>query len=483
MEDSSDHRAQLPLPAMPEPQGATVIPLPTRPPAPRPEPDQGRSPTPRRSLWYALYFPQLEQFSADQQRRLLKVLAEEVNQVSATVSYHPQTLVAEVRSSLKYFGGLKALHQHLQPLLQQRLNALELPGTCHYAAAPTVSGSLLLARAGCNSVVYQRANLRSALGQLPFEVLELGKEPNRRLYNMGVRQLKDLWRLPMDGLRKRFGSALVTQLNKALGKAPEPTHNYLPPPAFETACDLHYGVESLERLLPVADEMLAQLVDFLRRRDLATSRLVFALQHENRAATEVSLGLRQPSRDRGHLLLLLETHFAQLSIPAPVCTLKLAVLQFDAFTTDSGSLLRDKQPGSGNLELFMEQLRARLGVQPVKTLNSVAEHCPEYASRLCDYEAGSDNLRHAPQQAAVASNPRPLWLLPEPLPLTRRGDRLYHRQPVTLLSGPERIETRWWAGRDIRRDYYVARESCGSRLWVFRERDGERGWYLHGFFA
>jgi len=481
--EDSDHSAQLPLPAVPDQQGASVIPLPARPATQRPEPDKPCLTAPRSSLWYALHFPQLAEFDSDQQRSLLKALAEEVNQVSATVSYHPQALVAEVRSSLKYFGGLKALHQHLQPLLQQRLEALELPTVCHYAAAPTVTGSLLLARAGHSSVVYRRDNLRSALGQLPCEVLELGKEPNRRLYNMGVRQLKDLWRLPMDGLRKRFGSALATQLNKALGKAPEPTHNYLPPPAFETSYDLPYGVESLDRLLPVADEMLAQLVDFLRRRDLATSRLVFALQHETRAATEVSLGLRQPSRERDHLLLLLETHFAQLSIPAPVCTLKLTVLQFDAFTTDSGSLLRDKQPGSGNLELFMEQLRARLGAQPVKTLNTVAEHCPEYASHLCDYTADGENLRRDPQQAPVATNPRPLWLLPEPQPLVLRGDRLYHRQPLTLLSGPERIETRWWAGRDVRRDYYVARESCGSRLWIFRERDGERGWYLHGFFA
>ena len=482
MEDS-DHSAQLPLPAVPDRQGAQVISLPARQLPERNEPDQTRATAPRSSLWYALYFPQLAECSPDQQRSLLKALAAAVNQISATVSYHPQALVAEVRSSLKYFGGLKSLHQHLQLPLQQRLEALQLPTVCHYAAAPTVTGSLLLARAGHSTVVYRRDNLRSALGELPCEVLELGKEPNRRLYNMGVRQLKDLWRLPMDGLRKRFGSALVTQLNKALGKAPEPTHNYLPAPAFETSYDLPYGVESLDRLLPVADEMLGQLVDFLRRRDLATSRLVFALQHENRAATRLTLGLRQPSREQSHLLLLLETHFSQLSIPAPVCTLKLTVLQFDAFTSSSASLLRDKQPGSGNLELFMEQLRARLGVQPVKTLNTVAEHCPEYASRLCDYEAASDSQQRDPQPARVADNPRPLWLLPEPQALTRRGDRLYHRHPVTLLSGPERIETRWWAGHDVRRDYYVAREDNGSRLWVFRERDGERRWYLHGFFA
>lgn len=482
MEDS-DHSAQLPLPAVPDRQGARIISLPARPAPARSEPEPTSAPAPRSALWYALYFPQLAELSADRQRSLLKTLAEEVNQVSGTVSYHPQALVAEVRSSLKYFGGLKALHQQVQPLLRQRLEALQLATTCHYAAAPTVTGCLLLARAGHNTVVYRRDNLRSALGRLPFEVLELGKEPNRRLYNMGVRQLQDLWRLPMDGLRRRFGSALVNQLNKALGKAPEPTHNYLPPPAFETSYDLPYGVESLDRLLPVADEMLAQLVDFLRRRDLATSRLRFALQHENRPPTELMLGLRQASRERSHLLLLLETHFAQLSIPAPVCALKLTVLQFDAFATDSGSLLRHKQPGSGNLELFMEQLRARLGVQPVKTLDTVAEHCPEYASCCYDYEADRDRLRREPQPGPVASNPRPLWLLPEPVPLVQRGAQLYHRQPVTLLSGPERIETRWWSGHDVRRDYYIARESSGSRLWVFRERDGERGWYLHGFFA
>jgi len=32
-------------------------------------------------------------------------------------------------------------------------------------------------------------------------------------------------------------------------------------------------------------------------------------------------------------------------------------------------------------------------------------------------------------------------------------------------------------------DYYVAETPEGARWWVFRERRGARGWYLHGLFA
>ena len=46
---------------------------------------------------------------------------------------------------------------------------------------------------------------------------------------------------------------------------------------------------------------------------------------------------------------------------------------------------------------------------------------------------------------------------------------------------PERIETGWWDGFDVARDYFVARNPAGERLWVFRDRRSGN-WYLHGFF-
>jgi protein ImuB len=72
-----------------------------------------------------------------------------------------------------------------------------------------------------------------------------------------------------------------------------------------------------------------------------------------------------------------------------------------------------------------------------------------------------------------------VWLLNEPLPLS---------SGLVLEQGPERIESGWWDGKDVVRDYYIARQAAGpcrsqcARLWVFQERQS-KCWYLHGMFA
>ena len=70
----------------------------------------------------------------------------------------------------------------------------------------------------------------------------------------------------------------------------------------------------------------------------------------------------------------------------------------------------------------------------------------------------------------------------EPQPLTVRDARPWHGGPLQLLSGPERIESGWWGGGDVARDYYVARAGNGARLWIYRARDVS-AWFLHGVFA
>jgi protein ImuB len=542
--EDPDSTSQLPLPSagsMPAATTAKIISLPQRAGAVTAKTattSRAASHALRRrrsTLWYALYLPQLEELPQSLQRQYLNELAALVQEVSSTVSFQPLALVCEIRSSLKYFGGIDVIHRRLRQLLGKQLKQWALADCFFYAVSPTVTGSLLLARSGHNTLVYQKDNLRSALGQLPTAVLQLNQEQNRRLYNMGVRHLRDIWRLPSAGLRRRFGSDFVNQLHKALGKAPEPTRNYLPAPAFLSSYDLPYELENLERLLPVADEIFAQLCDFLRQRDLGTSQLLFSLLHEKRGCTELSIGLRQPSRSREHLMLLLETHFGNLSIPAPVTAVKLEVKQFDAFVSLSGPLFkkggeekrgqsknsfssrenmqdsdREKKgqsknsfsprenmqdsarnfysdpsfPGPAFPSQLIEQLQARLGEHRVKSINNVAEHCPEYASQQADYfEFATPGKGSEAMSKQVALNPRPFWLLQQPLQLSIRRGRLYHRKAIAIVSGPERIETHGWSDTEVRRDYYVAREENGSRLWIYREKGASKHWFLHGFFA
>ncbi|MNF56092.1 hypothetical protein D3C84_375720 [compost metagenome] len=95
-----------------------------------------------------------------------------------------------------------------------------------------------------------------------------------------------------------------------------------------------------------------------------------------------------------------------------------------------------------------------------------ADHRPECAWQL-DGDVSSALLASGP--------PRPGWLLREPVPLREAGLR--------LLAGPERIESGWWDGGDVRRDYYLVETRSGQRGWAYRAVGGEGPLLLHGWFA
>ena len=93
-------------------------------------------------------------------------------------------------------------------------------------------------------------------------------------------------------------------------------------------------------------------------------------------------------------------------------------------------------------------------------------------------------LGHAAKAFSVLDSfpPRPVWLLSEPAPL----GHVLEAEPWVLRDGPERIESGWWDGADVRRDYFVAENPRGETVWIYRDHrygidDGE--WFLHGLFA
>ncbi|HBD18655.1 MAG TPA: DNA repair nucleotidyltransferase, partial [Arenimonas sp.] len=111
--------------------------------------------------------------------------------------------------------------------------------------------------------------------------------------------------------------------------------------------------------------------------------------------------------------------------------------------------------------------QARLGEDAVYQWAPHADPRPERAQRRVRELRG--------RFLAPPPLPRRAWLLERPIPLRGPAPR--------LLAGPERIESGWWDGDDVRRDYYVAETAAGQRAWVFCAA-GERGpFMLHGWFA
>ena len=193
---------------------------------------------------------------------------------------------------------------------------------------------------------------------------------------------------------------------------------------------------------------------------------------------------------------MLRERLARVVLPAPV----------EAITLDD----RGNRPLAGrNLGLLpgdeaaatvplLDRLRARLGeaavtlVTPHRRASARArvarnEDRARKGNRIrgCTEQPGKKEIAGACRFRPPFPFPprhRPVWLLAEPEPL---GHRL-EAQPWVLRDGPERIESGWWDGADVRRDYFIAENPRGETVWIYRDHrygtdDGE--WFVHGLFA
>ena len=87
------------------------------------------------------------------------------------------------------------------------------------------------------------------------------------------------------------------------------------------------------------------------------------------------------------------------------------------------------------------------------------------------------------QHIEPAWGPRPVWLVEPPQRIAEIGGKPHHDGPLTLVAGPERIESGWWDGEAVTRDYFIARTEARALVWIFRERGLPLGWFLQGYFG
>ncbi|HQU15717.1 MAG: hypothetical protein B7Z66_02920 [Chromatiales bacterium 21-64-14] len=420
------------------------------------------------------------------ERRVLQQLAGWAGQFSPMVSLAPpHELVLEVEGSCGLFGGrdrlVDAVYRGVTGLGHQVV----------WALAPTPLGATLLARGGREVQVIARSQLRGMLARLPLGTLNLSPPVRAALHGLGMRSLGDCLRLPRDGLVRRAGPDLLKALDRALGDAPDPREPYVPPPRFVGRLPLPAAVEETGALLFAVHRLILELSGFLAARDAGVRELRFHMMHGVRSGTEVALRLTAPSRDPGHLLGLMRVRLERVALPAPVQEIVLRANPVTLPRRD-GSLF----PGgavdavdAGDAAALVERLRARLGEPAVHGLRRVAEHRPERAWDACDVTAGDRGdtvlpvMTHARDPCGTSGlPPRPLWLLPRPAPLAVRNGRPCRDGTLSLGPERERIESGWWDGADVVRDYFVARTVRGERLWIFRAPGIPDRWFLHGIF-
>ena len=411
----------------------------------------------------------------------------------------PNAILLEVRGSLHYFGGIRNIRERLRQTLQ--------PLTYHQAVSPSPAASLLLARHGISGLIAKPVQLRAALGRLPIDSLPLDRRTLQALRRCGLKQLQDLWRLPAAELRLRFGRPLHDYLTQLKGEQVQIPARWQPPPVFEAQQEFDYPLSSTQQVLAATRPLLEQLEQFLRQRHLRTDLLTLTFYWEQGYAEEnqpaplqLQLGTRLPGSSAATFALLLETRLQQLRLTSPVQALKILVERYQALVPEGAT------PGArvAPRHTLADLLAARLGPRQVCRFRFAATHAPELSSQLTSYRNTSTRKAGAahkktdavPDKALVfqplPAGPNgalpPVWLLDPPHRLAFRNQRLFYQSVLQLIRGPQRIESLWWTNQRLRRDYYVAHNEQGVRLWIYRDLrqtdapEGKR-WYLHGLFG
>jgi len=404
---------------------------------------------------------------------LLGVAAWAGHLTPAVVPDFPATVLMEVSASLRLWGGLPAILERLKAGME------ELGFTCSLACAPTSRAAAWFALQGKTTPQPPGDGFEAAVAALPLQVLESARERMDVFEAIGAASIGDVLALPRPGVARRFGQALLDEIDRGLGKLADPRSLFTPPERFHAEVEFPSEVTQAEALLFAGQRLLAQLAGFLAARSAGVQRISVKLFHRD-SHTEATIGLVAPSRDARHFTLLLRERLGKAPLPAPVRALAVSADNLQPAPGVPASLFPDQAAEAGNWMKLVEQLRARLGEQAVQGLAVQADHRPELATA-----AAPDG--HAQMRLALPPplGSRPFWLLPKPRPLdaveeARGDDRLQ------LLAGPERIESGWWDGADIARDYFIARSTGQSLLWIYRERprgDAPQHWYVHGVFA
>jgi protein ImuB len=371
-------------------------------------------------------------------------------------------IVLEIGASLRLFGPWPRFERQLR----EDLDAL---GFAHrIALAPNPRAAWLIAGMQDGLALAQPSTLTTALARIPVAQARLDAKTSQSLHAMGLRRLGQLFAAPRASLAQRFGMGLLQHLDRLRGDAPDPFDLYRPPDRFDLRLELPYDIERSQALLFPMRRAIADLGAFLAGRDGGVQRFVLHLEHEDHPDTEVVVGMLAAERNPSLLFDLARGRLEQARIPAPVRGLRLVADELPPFVPAGRELFDERPSQSMPWTTLRERLRARLGDEAVHAIAPADDYRPEQAWRRMPLPAAI--------QSAVEPAPRPTWLLQRAIPLR---DRAQH-----ILAGPERVESGWWDGGDVRRDYYVVETGNGQRAWAYRGvGETHTPLMLHGWFA
>jgi protein ImuB len=405
----------------------------------------------------------------------------------------------DVTGCAHLFGGEATLRADLLA----RLRRQGLAAAAALADAPGAAWAA--ARYGAVPIV-PPGGARVALAPLPVAALRLEPEIVHMLERLGLERIESLYPLPRRALVARFGEALTTRLDQALGLVDEPISPRPPRLAYRAQLTFAEPIAEAAALAPVTRRLLAELCGALAAASLGARRLTLAFYRVDNSTAAVAIGTSRPCRDARQLERLLAEKLERVDLGFGI---ERALLEAAVVEPLLPEPLAWRAMGAGDLDQardlapLVDRLSNRLGADAVSQLAPRASHLPERAQARVPALSAAISAPFPARDLHGPAPARPLRLLarPEPIeavaplpdepPVLFRWRRAVHR--VKAVRGPERLAPEWWRAPDAdpasaTRDYFAVEDTEGGRFWLFREGFYLAGaamprWYLHGLFA
>ena len=368
-----------------------------------------------------------------------------------------------------------------------------------FAARIAVAGSLgaahALARFGGRPLVLcPPGGEADLLAPMPLAALRLDEEALSAAHRLGLERIGELLAMPRAPLQRRFGETLLTRLDQALGRAPEPFEPIVPAEPPAVLLRFLEPIATAEAIAEASGEAVRRLVPLLSDAGLGIRRLVLICERTDNAAQIVTVGTARATRDGAHLHKLLCTMIATIEPGVGIERLRLVATRVEPLPAQpiDGEMAGNRP--APDLAVLVDRLAARLGARRVHRLGAVESDLPERSVRALGPLETPESWPHWPRPVRLLHPPEPVEHVMAPLPdgapaRFRWRGRAYR---VAAADGPERLYGEWWRQSRERaaiRDYFQVEDETGARFWLFRQGDGEDpatgdlSWHMHGIFA
>jgi protein ImuB len=435
--------------------------------------------------------PVIQLHAPECDRQALESLASSCEEFSPLVGLddasEPDSLLLDITGLERFFRGERNL-------AKQAISTLQARG---YHACVAIADTPSAAWAMARFQNHQRrftvvpAGKHPPLLALPLAGLRLSESTNEILMRLGLTQIGEVARLDRASLKARFGPEIGIRLDRLLGVREEvitPQHQQT---CFRESWTWEYPTTNSESLQHVLNHLLQRLTLALEAQQQGCLELTCQLNHELTPSVCLQVALFQPTASAKNLCELVQLQFDRLRLAGPVSELHLTATKVATLSWRQHGLFADTSPTrSTALAGLINRLSSRLGPKQVVRFQTKCVAVPEHA--FAYVPAITSSPRRTNQKSRFALGERPLWLNAKPRSLQVRAMNP-ENLPVEVFYGNksyqivehgqvERIESAWWRGRMVRRDYYRVTTNTGECFWLFQRLQDAR-WFLHGEFA